>query len=133
MRKWGALVGVGVCALAGAAAAVPAATNAKSPNGKVLRALQGVNFISSCRLSHRLMDDPIVFPGISGPIARSHLRRQHDHERVLDTRVAPRRLDNVQARGRYRGLLDAHASAQRSGGLATRRDHLLPAPDDRAR
>lgn len=77
MRAWGAIVGIGVCVLLGAAAAVPAATNGKSPNGKALRALQGVNFISSCRLSHRLMDDPIVFPDYPG--------LSHDHTFVGNT------------------------------------------------
>jgi hypothetical protein len=77
MRAWGALVVIGFSVLAGAAAAVPAATNARSPNGKALRALQGVNFISSCRTSHRLMDDPIVFPGYPG--------LSHDHTFVGNT------------------------------------------------
>jgi hypothetical protein len=31
----------------------------------------GLNFISACRLSHRAMDDPIVYPGRPG--------QSHDH------------------------------------------------------
>jgi len=42
-----------------------------------MRDLQGVNFISSCRFSHRAMDDPIVFPGRSG--------LSHDHSFVGNT------------------------------------------------
>jgi hypothetical protein len=76
MRAWGALAVTGVCMLIGAAAAVPAATDssARRPNAGDLRALQGVNFVSSCRFSHRLMDDPIVYPGRPGA--------SHDHSFV---------------------------------------------------
>jgi hypothetical protein len=77
MRAWGALAVIGVCVLAGTASAVPAASTAKSPNAKALRALQGVNFISACRTSHRAMDDPIVFPGYPG--------LSHDHTFVGNT------------------------------------------------
>jgi hypothetical protein len=76
MRAWGALAGFGVCVLA-LASAVPAASIARSPNGKALRALQGVNFVSACRTSHRAMDDPIVFPGYPG--------LSHDHTFVGNT------------------------------------------------
>ena len=51
MRAWGAWAVIGVCVLAGTASAVPAASTVKSPAGKALRALQGVNFISACRTS----------------------------------------------------------------------------------
>jgi Domain of unknown function (DUF1996) len=39
-----------------------------------LRDLQGVNFVSQCRFSHRAPDDPIVFPGQPGA--------SHDHSFV---------------------------------------------------
>ena len=110
MRAWGALAVIGVCVLAGAASAVPAAPTAKSPNGKALRALQGVNFISSCRTSHRAMDDPIVFPGYPG--------LSHDHTFVGNTTtnasstltLTPRRLHDVQASRRHGRVLDADAA-----------------------
>lgn len=68
---------------AGAAAAVallaPAAGAQKGADGPMqgrasLRQLQGVNFIGSCRFSHRAADDPIVFPGAPGA--------SHDHSFV---------------------------------------------------
>jgi hypothetical protein len=76
MRGWGALAAAGVCVVIGTAAAGPAATgsSARRPDAADLRALQGVNFISSCRFSHRLMDDPIVYPGRPG--------LSHDHSFV---------------------------------------------------
>jgi hypothetical protein len=40
----------------------------------MLRQLAGVNFVSTCRFSHRAGDDPIVFPGIAGV--------SHDHSFV---------------------------------------------------
>jgi hypothetical protein len=42
-----------------------------------MKALKGVNFISSCRFSHRLPDDPIVFPRRPGA--------SHDHTFVGNT------------------------------------------------
>jgi hypothetical protein len=76
MRAWGALVATGICVVLGAAAAVSAATDrsARKPDAQALRALQGVNFVSSCRFSHRRGDDPIVFPGRPG--------MSHDHSFV---------------------------------------------------
>jgi hypothetical protein len=40
----------------------------------MLRHLAGVNFVSTCRFSHRAGDDPIVFPGLAGV--------SHDHSFV---------------------------------------------------
>jgi hypothetical protein len=78
MRVWGALAGIGVCGLLGVVAALPSATDAASrPRAADLRALQGVNFVSTCRFSHRVMDDPIVFPGRPGA--------SHDHTFVGNT------------------------------------------------
>jgi Domain of unknown function (DUF1996) len=73
MRAWGALVAMGICVLVGAATAVSAATDrsTRKPDAQALRALQGVNFVSSCGFSHRRGDDPIVFPGRPG--------LSHDH------------------------------------------------------
>jgi hypothetical protein len=67
---------------AGAAVAVAigstalAATEGEKTRGQeITRAdLQGVNFIESCRFSHRAADDPIVFPG--------HAGASHDHSFV---------------------------------------------------
>ncbi len=61
-------------------AAAVASVAAASPSGggrgdtALLRQLAGVNFISSCRFSHRAMDDPIVYPGQPG--------KSHDHSFV---------------------------------------------------
>lgn len=78
MRVWGALAGIGVCALLGGVAAVPSTTDAAPrPRATDLRALQGVNFVSACRFSHMSMDDPIVFPGRPGA--------SHDHTFVGNT------------------------------------------------
>jgi len=50
----------------------PAALAGDDPRPDVSRAdLRGVNFIESCRFSHRAPDDPIVFPGKPGA--------SHDH------------------------------------------------------
>jgi hypothetical protein len=73
MRVWGALVAVGLCSLVAAGALVPSGTGA-APR---LHQLQGVNFVGACRFSHRLMDDPIVFPG--------RLGASHDHTFVGNT------------------------------------------------
>jgi hypothetical protein len=63
-------------AIAAGALAV-AADSAPRPNAAGLAALHGVNFVSSCRFSHRLVDDPIVFPGRPGA--------SHDHTFVGNT------------------------------------------------
>jgi hypothetical protein len=39
------------------------------------RDLRGVNFIESCRFSHRAPDDPIVSFREAGRLARPHVRR----------------------------------------------------------
>ena len=54
-------------ALVGGAAAL-ASSGGQTPTRAELR---GVNFVSSCRFSHRAPDDPIAFPGAPG--------RSHDH------------------------------------------------------
>jgi Domain of unknown function (DUF1996) len=78
MRTWRALVVTAVCVLVGTAA-VSAATgsSAGKPNARDLRGLQGVNFVSSCRFSHRRGDDPIVYPGRPG--------LSHDHSFIGNT------------------------------------------------
>ena len=48
-------------------------------------------------------------PGSARRLARPQLRRQHDHERVLDTPHAACRLDDVQAPRRDSRVLDADA------------------------
>jgi hypothetical protein len=55
-----------------AVAAVGGATAARKPRDA--KQLAGVNFISSCRFSHRAPDDPIVYPGQPG--------LSHDHSFV---------------------------------------------------
>jgi hypothetical protein len=62
---------IAACALAVSADSAP------RPAAKGAAALHGVNFVSACRFSHRLMDDPIVFPGRRGA--------SHDHTFVGNT------------------------------------------------
>ena len=70
MRGWVALGVIGLAVVVG----VATARATSSSNGPNVRDLQGVNFISACRFSHRAMDDPIVFPGRPG--------LSHDHSFV---------------------------------------------------
>jgi uncharacterized protein DUF1996 len=64
--------------------------------------LRGVNFVSSCRFSHRAADDPIVFPGQPG--------LSHDHSFV----------GNVSTSGAstLSSLLAAGTTCQRAGDTA---------------
>jgi len=55
-------------------AAGPSTAPASTAGRAMLRQLAGVNFISTCRFSHRAGDDPIVFPGLPGV--------SHDHSFV---------------------------------------------------
>jgi hypothetical protein len=104
MRAWGALVGTAACALIAAAAAVQAATDspARKPEASALRALQSVNFVSSCRFSHRRGDDPIVFPGRPG--------LSHDHTFVGNT--------STNAFSTLRSLRAAGTTCRRNGDTA---------------
>ena len=52
-------------------------SEAARPAARDLRALQGVNFVGSCRFSHMAMDDPIVYPNQPGA--------SHDHSFVGNT------------------------------------------------
>jgi len=72
-----ALFFVATAALVVAAAFAGSAALAGKPASTVTRAdLRGVNFVESCRLSHRAPDDPIVFPGRPGA--------SHDHSFVAN-------------------------------------------------
>jgi hypothetical protein len=104
MRAWGTLVAMGVCTLVGAAATVSAATDsaARKPSARDLRALQGVNFVSSCRFSHRRGDDPIVFPGRPGA--------SHDHSFVGNA--------STNAFSTLRSLRAAGTTCRRDGDTA---------------
>ena len=68
-------------AVGGTGAAVP-------PAAESMKALQGVNFVSTCKFSHRLMDDPIVSPKTPGA--------SHDHtfvgNRTTNAYSTPRTL-----------------------------------------
>ena len=80
MRRRRAFVLAATAAVAAAAtaSAVYAGDSSKSSgtdsSKAALRQLAGVNFISTCRFSHRAGDDPIVFPGLAGV--------SHDHSFV---------------------------------------------------
>ena len=87
------LFAVGSVTLAGLALA-----GGPDPDEPTRAELVGVNFVSHCDTSHRAPDDPIVFPGQAGPLARPHLRRQHDDERLLDAQVAAPVADDLRAR-----------------------------------
>ncbi len=52
----------------------PSTSSGQTASRAMLRQLAGVNFISTCRFSHRAGDDPIVFPGLPGV--------SHDHSFV---------------------------------------------------
>jgi Domain of unknown function (DUF1996) len=71
-----------------AVAAVGGAGAARKPRD--MKQLAGVNFISSCRFSHRAPDDPIVYPGLPG--------LSHDHSFVgNDTTNAFSTVDSLRA------------------------------------
>ncbi|MFN0154656.1 MAG: hypothetical protein ACKVUT_09775, partial [Gaiella sp.] len=57
-----------------AAVAVAAGSGGGDREPVSLAHLKGVNFVNSCRFSHRAGDDPIVFPGRAG--------QSHDHSFV---------------------------------------------------
>ena len=71
MRACAALVGLGLMIIAAVALGSPAGTAAPRPGATDMKSLRGVNFVSNCRFSHRLMDDPIVYPRTPGA--------SHDH------------------------------------------------------
>src|SRR5918995_3762862 len=103
MRACLALVALGVGVLIGVALIAPAGTGAApGPAASSVKALQGVNFVSTCRFSHRLMDDPIVFPRRSGA--------SHDHSFVGNTTT-----NAFSTRGT---LLAGSSSCQRPGDTA---------------
>ena len=76
MRGWVALVALGIGVAAGLAL-VSSSDARRKPAAANVRALQGVNFVSNCRFSHRLPDDPIVSPQRPGT--------SHDHSFVGNT------------------------------------------------
>ena len=90
-----------------------ASSGRTSATRAMLRQLAGVNFVSTCRFSHRAGDDPIVFPRLRGRLPRSHVRRQRVDERIVDPLHAPGRGDDVPAAERHGGVLDADAARRR--------------------
>jgi hypothetical protein len=87
-RRLGAGIALAAISAACVTAVAPTAIAKKSPGEKsmaaasdqgraALRRLQGVNFVGSCRGSHRAPDDPIVFFGKPGA--------SHDHSFVGNT------------------------------------------------
>ena len=95
--------------------------------------LRGVNFVSRVHVQPRAPDDPIVFFGQAGRLARPLVRREHGDERVVDARVAPRERHDVPSPRRHRGVLDADALRERPGGDPEPRADLLPPEDDAPR
>jgi hypothetical protein len=98
MRLWGALVAGGVCSLL----ALSASQAASPQTATNLQALRGVNFVGACTFSHRLMDDPIVFPGRPGA--------SHDHSFVGNT--------STNAFSTLRSLRRASSTCRRNGETA---------------
>ena len=101
------LLVAGALALAVAATLGPVALAGDTPRAGGERAqsqvdLRGVNFIESCRFSHRAPDDPIVFPGKPGA--------SHDH-----TFVGNRTTD---ASSTFGSLRSGSTSCQRSEDTA---------------
>lgn len=102
MRACAALVGLGLTALAAFALGSPAGTAAPRPGATDMKSLQGVNFVSNCRFSHRLADDPIVYPKSPGA--------SHDH-----TFVGNR---TTNAYSTVRSLLAGSSTCNRVGDTA---------------
>src|SRR5947207_11009996 len=76
MRARRLALGLVVAAL-GLAATASAQQLDKGKRGAMVKRAGGVNFVSTCRFSHRAPDDPIVFPG--------HPGFSHDHSFVGNT------------------------------------------------
>jgi hypothetical protein len=74
MRACLGLIALGIAVWMGIVAHTGEAARPAAPNAK---ALEGVNFISSCTFSHMAMDDPIVYPRQPGV--------SHDHSFVGNT------------------------------------------------
>ena len=77
MRSWVTVIALGVVVSAGLALVSSSDAGRKPGAAANMQALQGVNFVSNCRFSHRLSDDPIVHPG--------HVGASHDHSFVGNT------------------------------------------------
>jgi uncharacterized protein DUF1996 len=88
-------------AIAGSAA-LAGDTHPSAPMNASRASLAGVNFISSCRFSHRRPDDPIVFPAQAGA--------SHDHSFVGNRTTSA--FSTVET------LLAAGTSCQRAGDTA---------------
>jgi hypothetical protein len=99
VRVWVAILAMGLVALASFAAGTG---NAAKPGPANIKTLHGVNFISSCRFSHRSMDDPIVYPRAPGA--------SHDHTFVGNT--------TTNASSTLRGLLGGSTTCKRAGDTA---------------
>jgi hypothetical protein len=94
MRRRARFAVLGAAGLAVSAAIVSAAFAAgpAASNGKAAGRFAGVNFVSTCKFSHSLMDDPIVYPGQPG--------KSHDHTFVGNTSTdANSTLASLQAAG----------------------------------
>jgi hypothetical protein len=95
MSKRARFAVLGAAALAATAAIAVSAAFAAGPASSTAKAaarFEGVNFISACRFSHFLTDDPIVYPGQPG--------KSHDHTFVGNTSTnASSTLASLQAAG----------------------------------
>lgn len=101
MRRVFLAVALVVLAAAAAAAALAAPGQPAGP-GPGASPFLGVNFVSTCRFSHRAPDDPIIFPGQAG--------KSHDHSFVGNT--------STSADSTLESLLAAGTTCQRPGDTA---------------
>jgi hypothetical protein len=78
VRAWAAFVALAVGVLTGIGFVSPGGGDAaRTPGAVSVKELRGVNFVSTCRFSHRATDDPIVSPRQAGA--------SHDHSFVGNT------------------------------------------------
>src|SRR2546423_4774944 len=99
MRACLGLAALGIAVWMGIVAHSGEAARPTAPNAK---ALQGVNFISSCAFGHMAMDDPIVYPRQPGV--------SHDHSFVGNT--------TTNAFSTLRTLRSASTTCKRDGETA---------------
>jgi uncharacterized protein DUF1996 len=104
IRLVAATAGLAVAAVLTLASISPAGTTAAPPGqpAESMRALRGVNFVSTCFFSHRRPDDPIVFPGRAGA--------SHDHSFVGNT--------TTEASSTLRSLVAGATTCRRAGDTA---------------
>src|SRR5437868_3585687 len=95
-------VALGLLLAALALAATASAQQSAKGKPAAMKRLEAVNFVSTCRFSHRAPDDPIVFPGNPG--------FSHDHSFVGNT--------TTDAYSTLASLQDGSTTCRRAGDRA---------------